>query len=71
MGKFGGSVIADYLLLSICIPAYNRPVWLRRGLASIAESSRLAIEVVITDDLETDQGRDVAAEVFEGWDEFW
>ena len=63
--------MVDDPLLSICIPAYNRPVWLRRGLVSIAESAGAAIEVVITDDLETDQGRYIAAEVFEGWDEFW
>ncbi|BFM39497.1 glycosyltransferase family 2 protein [Synechocystis sp. LKSZ1] len=63
--------MTDLPLLSICIPAYNRPVWLRRGLESIAESAGVGIEVVITDDSDTDQGRDIAAEVFAGWSGVW
>jgi len=71
MGRFGGSVMADDPLLSICIPAYNRPAWLRRGLESIAESSGEGIEVVITDDSDDDRGKEIVAEVLAQWSGVW
>ena len=61
----------DLPLLSICMPAYNRPAWLRRGLESIAESSGEGIEVVITDDSDDDRGKEIAAEVFAQWSGVW
>lgn len=47
-------------LLSVCIPAYNRPSWLRRGLGSIAITDDTDIEIVITDDSDTDQCQAIA-----------
>jgi glycosyltransferase involved in cell wall biosynthesis len=47
-------------LLSICIPAYNRPNWLQRGLESITVGEGSDIEIVITDDSDTDQGQAIA-----------
>ena len=61
----------DLPLLSICMPIYNRPAWLRRGLESIAESSGEGIEVVITDDSDDDRGKEIAAEVFAQWSGVW
>ncbi|MGB7249285.1 MAG: glycosyltransferase [Phormidesmis sp.] len=40
-------------ILSICIPAYNRPVWLKRALLSILNTSsdqQPQIEVIVSDD---------------------
>ena len=42
-------------VLSVCIPAYNRPLWFRRGLRSLIEGGlalQSKVEVVITDDSE-------------------
>jgi hypothetical protein len=47
-------------LLSVCIPAYNRPNWLRRGLESIAITEGTGIEIVITDDSDTNQSQAIA-----------
>ncbi|MBE9242861.1 glycosyltransferase family 2 protein [Synechocystis salina] len=58
-------------LLSVCIPAYNRPAWLRRGLESIAVGDGTDIEVIITDDSDTDQGQAIAADVLENWSGVW
>jgi glycosyltransferase involved in cell wall biosynthesis len=58
-------------LLSVCIPAYNRPGWLRRGLESIAITDDTDIEIVITDDSDTDQCQAIAAEVLENWSGSW
>ncbi|UAJ71490.1 glycosyltransferase family 2 protein [Synechocystis sp. PCC 7339] len=58
-------------LLSVCIPAYNRPGWLRRGLESIAIGDGTDIEVVITDDSDTDRGQAIAAEVLKNWSLSW
>ena len=46
------------ILLSICIPAYNRPVWFRRALKSIidnTDNSRNLIEVIVSDDSDNDE----------------
>ncbi|MBE9203605.1 glycosyltransferase family 2 protein [Synechocystis salina LEGE 06099] len=58
-------------LLSVCIPTYNRPAWLRRGLESIAVGDGTDIEVIITDDSDTDQGQAIAADVLENWSGSW
>jgi len=57
-------------ILSICIPAYNRPLWFRRGLRSIVEENlayQSKIEVVITDDSEDQTCRAIAEEELRGW----
>jgi glycosyltransferase involved in cell wall biosynthesis len=58
-------------LLSVCIPAYNRPNWLQRGFESIAVGEGNGIEIVITDDSDTDQGQAIASEVLENWSGSW
>lgn len=63
--------MVDLPLLSICIPAYNRPVWLRRGLGSIAISNGERVEVVITDDSENQINQNIAAEVLKNWSGAW
>ena len=50
-------------LLSICIPTYNRLVWLQRGLESISATWQPGIEVVITDDSHDQQARVIAETV--------
>jgi glycosyltransferase involved in cell wall biosynthesis len=55
----------DLPLLSICIPAYNRPTWLRRGLESIAESWGEAVEIIITDDSDHPGAEEIIKEVLE------
>jgi glycosyltransferase involved in cell wall biosynthesis len=57
-------------ILSICIPAYNRPLWFRRGLRSIVEENlacQSKVEVVITDDSEDQTCRAIAEEELKGW----
>ena len=57
-------------LLSICIPAYNRPVWLRRGLESVAVGNGFyasRVEVVITDDSDHREGEAITGDVLKGW----
>jgi len=57
-------------ILSICIPAYNRPLWFRRGLRSIVEENlayQSKIEVVITDDSDDQTCRAIAEEELKGW----
>ncbi|MEB3311046.1 MAG: glycosyltransferase family 2 protein [Snowella sp.] len=56
-------------ILSICIPAYNRPLWFRRGLQSIAELGkgyRSKVEVVITDDSDDQACQAIAEEELGG-----
>jgi glycosyltransferase involved in cell wall biosynthesis len=56
--------------LSICIPAYNRPRWFRRGLRSIVEENlayQSQVEVVITDDSDDECCRAIAEEELKGW----
>jgi glycosyltransferase involved in cell wall biosynthesis len=64
-------VVVKEPLLSICIPAYNRPVWLRRGLESITFDDRAytsRVEVIITDDSDHRACEIIAGDVLEGWD---
>ncbi len=67
MGRlWAGEVMVKTPLLSICIPAYNRPVWLRRGLESIADSWVEGVEVIITDDSDLRGAEEMAKEVLGG-----
>jgi glycosyltransferase involved in cell wall biosynthesis len=57
-------------ILSICIPAYNRPLWFRRGLESIAAATtnnREQVEVVITDDSDNQECEAIAGNVLGDW----
>ena len=57
-------------ILSICIPAYNRPLWFGRGLRSIVEENlacQSKIEVVITDDSDDECCWAIAEEELRGW----
>ena len=57
-------------ILSICIPAYNRPRWFRRGLRSLIEGSlacQFKVEVVITDDSEDQTCRAIAEKELRRW----
>jgi glycosyltransferase involved in cell wall biosynthesis len=60
-------------LLSICIPAYNRPFWLRRALESIAvpgyDGSQ--VEIIITDDSDDQTVETIAQEVLKNWSGKW
>lgn len=54
--------------LSICIPAYNRPQWLKRALKSIISQEILEeIEIIITDDSSDEKCHQVTNEVLENW----
>lgn len=53
-------------LLSICIPAYNRPVWFERALRSIVVNSteyQQYIEVIISDDSDNNECDKVASKI--------
>jgi glycosyltransferase involved in cell wall biosynthesis len=57
-------------VLSICIPAYNRSLWFRRGLRSLTERGlayQSKVEVVITDDSDDQTCRAIAEQELEGW----
>jgi len=57
-------------LLSICIPAYNRPLWFRRALSSIVagnEKYAASIEIIITDDSDNRECEKIAQEVLKEW----
>jgi glycosyltransferase involved in cell wall biosynthesis len=57
-------------ILSVCIPAYNRPLLFRRGLRSLTEGGlalQSKVEVVITDDSEDQTCRAIAEEELGGW----
>ena len=56
------------IFLSICIPAYNRSVWLERALRSIVANiceNKQYIEVIISDDSNSDECRVIASKVLE------
>ena len=53
-------------LLSICIPAYNRPLWFRRALESIAISNERfasSVEIIITDDSDVPECEEIVKQV--------
>ncbi len=54
------------ILLSICIPAYNRPIWFERTLrsivANVADNKRY-MEVIISDDSDSNECNIVASRI--------
>lgn len=61
-------------LLSICIPAYNRPLWLKRALESITitnAESRENIEIIVTDDSSSTECESITQEVLQNWSGSW
>jgi glycosyltransferase involved in cell wall biosynthesis len=61
-------------VLSVCIPAYNRPLWFRRCLRSLIEGGlalQSKVEVVITDDSDDQTCRAIAEEELRGWRWFY
>jgi glycosyltransferase involved in cell wall biosynthesis len=61
-------------LLSICIPAYNRPKWFRRALESIISSnvsSAQDVEIIISDDSLVDECRQISEETLVNWEGNW
>ncbi len=66
--------IAKIPILSICIPAYNRPVWFRQALESIADGNKQyepLVEVVITDDSGQRDCEVIAQDVLKNWSGSW
>jgi hypothetical protein len=60
--------------LSICIPAYNRPVWLKRSLESITSQTSISadgIEIVISDDSTDPACREIAEQTLQQWSGQW
>jgi glycosyltransferase involved in cell wall biosynthesis len=61
-------------VLSICIPAYNRPEWLRRAVLSIlttATAQQAQIEIVVSDDSTTPECQQVVHELIANWQGYW
>jgi glycosyltransferase involved in cell wall biosynthesis len=61
-------------LLSICIPAYNRPKWFKRALESIIfgnVSSAQDVEIIISDDSLVDECRRISEETLVNWKGSW
>lgn len=61
-------------VLSICIPAYNRPFWLERALRSTATTETLLaseIEIVVTDDSTTNECEITTKRVLDNWSGKW
>ena len=57
-------------LLSICIPAYNRPEWLRRAMCSILTTSiekQSQIELIVSDDSTIPACKQVVDELIVNW----
>lgn len=60
----------SFPLLSICIPAYNRPQWLKRALTSITMvDSELSqeIEIIVSDDSSDATCGQIAQEIIDNW----
>ena len=56
----------DKILLSICIPAYNRPRWFERALRSIVtdiSDYKQYIQIIISDDSESDECRQITKQI--------
>jgi glycosyltransferase involved in cell wall biosynthesis len=55
-------------LLSICVPAYNRPIWFTRALSSVISNldliNRKLIEVIISDDSTSDECFLITEQIF-------
>jgi glycosyltransferase involved in cell wall biosynthesis len=58
--------------LSICVPAYNRPDWLRRAIASILVSGITeGIEIIVSDDSTDERCGQVVRGVLGNWPGRW
>lgn len=54
--------------ISICIPAYHRPQWLKKALKSITEQNNVdEVEIIVTDDSSNEECHQVANEILEHW----
>lgn len=61
-------------ILSICIPAYNRPQWIKRAILSVisaAETEQLQTEIIISDDSTTMDCRHIVHELLADWKGRW
>jgi len=61
-------------LLSICIPSYNRPIWLARAIQSIVQDTlehNPSIEIIISDDSSDQKCADVAQSLLKQWGGRW
>lgn len=60
-------------LLSIGIPAYNRPQWFREALASVIGDRRIAsaIEIIISDDSTGPECGEIAQDLLQDWPGPW
>lgn len=66
--------MAEKLPLSICIPAYNRPLWLQRALVSIINSSESIynkFEIIISDDTQDTSCQQVVQQTLQQWPGQW
>jgi len=64
----------DAPTLSICIPAYNRPKWLRRAILSVLETStdqQSQIEIVVSDDSTGTRCQGLVSELMKNWHGSW
>lgn len=60
--------------LSICIPAYNRPLWLQRALVSIVNHSKSVshkLEIIISDDTPDTSCQQVVQKILQQWSGRW
>ncbi len=65
---------SDTKLLSICIPAYNRPAWLRRAVESINltnPNTIHSVEIIVSDDSTDPECGQVVRDVLEHWPGSW
>ncbi len=59
-------------ILSICIPAYNRPVWLKRAILSVIEQRFSEdIELIISDDSTDTENSQIAEKILSNWTGKW
>lgn len=61
-------------LLSICIPAYNRPEWLKRAVSSILTMSvaqQSQVEIIVSDDSTVPDCQRVVDELMADWQGSW
>lgn len=64
----------DAPTLSICIPAYNRPKWLRRAILSVLETPtdrQSQIEIVVSDDSTRTNCRELIRKLMKNWHGSW
>ena len=62
--------MANFPTISICIPAYNRPNWLKRALLSITTNNNdfyQKIEIIVSDDSTDINCEKIAQEILKNW----